>query len=358
MNMKRILSSLYLVSTFFIYTSTTDAKPICMGLFGNSNPAFPFHLQRAEIDFLKFNMPGLEVAAVSDPTLATGSTLFYFPKGAAAQANASGGSVAAIETTLLDHGSYSNIIDGIVFSGGSTMGLAAHGGVRAEIFNERSDNAGDFDFIPSVPGAVVYDFGQRLEETQNQKVYPTEEMGRALFNSRSPNLMPIGRIGAGTSTTANKISKPIWGGQGAAFKSFRWGKIFVAVALNPVGNVQFSNIDTDRALLQPLRDRNGLNKIKAGHNTTLSIVITDLKLDRNQLQRLANSVHTNMAKFISPFQTYTDGDILFAVSLGTREFDSNLTHDDIENYEFQLMQHSINLMGQAIYNGVQVANKL
>ncbi len=62
--------------------------------------------------------------------------------------------------------------------------------------------------------------------------------------------------------------------------------------------------------------------------------------------------------FLLSRQTQTDGDILFAVSLGTREFDSNLNHEDLENYEFKLMQNSISLMGQAIYNGVQVANNV
>src|SRR3989344_7919027 len=97
--------------------------------------------QYEETKVVPFHMPGLEIASVSDPTLSTGATLFFFPKGAHANFDARGGSVAAVETTLLEEGSYSNLIDGIAFAGGSTMGLAAADGVRSRIFKDRIESS-------------------------------------------------------------------------------------------------------------------------------------------------------------------------------------------------------------------------
>ncbi len=49
-------------------------------------------------------------------------------------------------------------------------------------------------------------------------------------------------------------------------------------------------------------------------NTTISLVITNRKMEPADLQRLAVQVHTSMARAIQPFSTYGDGDTLFAVS--------------------------------------------
>ena len=286
---------------------------------------------RPETQEITFDMPGMKVGSVSDTTLATGATLFLFDKGATANYDARGGSVAAAETNLLDESSYSNEIDGILFSGGSTMGLEAGQGVRRRIFQERSQDAGDFDFIPSVPGAVVYDYGNRPEPGQNQLRYPDLIMGAATYDSAKENRMLIGRAGAGTSTTANKVSSPIWGGQGGAFKEVRLKdgftfKIFAAVVLNSHGNIYLPDGSVlNRQKLKTLSPQ----VVTKGHkkNTTLSIVVTDVSLNRSQLKRLAVMVHTSMASSIRPFHTYTDGDILFTVSLNKKEMPAEGAYD-------------------------------
>jgi peptidase S58-like protein len=56
-------------------------------------------------------------------------------------------------------------------------------------------------------------------------------------------------------------------------------------------------------------------------NTTISLIVTNQKLDYASLQRLAVQVHTSMARAIQPFSTENDGDALYAAS--TQEIDSN-----------------------------------
>lgn len=297
---------------------------------------------RAEVELFKYDMANLQIASLSDPTLATGATVFYFPQGARASYDSRGGSVAAIETTLLDEGSYTNNIDAIVFAGGSTMGLAAHGGVRKVLFNQRKNKNGDFEAIPSVPGAIIYDFEAR-SGTQDRLVYPTEKMGAALMKNLKSDEFIMGRAGAGTSSTANKLSAKIFGGQGAAQVDLGYAKIFVAVVPNPVGDIQLPG-----QILIP----NGKRPI-AGRNTTLSLVVVDVELDRSQLRRLAVAVHTSMARHIQPFHTYTDGDILFTVSNGDRKLPSKTDSFDPEH---DITESASRAMGQAILRSAQVAN--
>jgi L-aminopeptidase/D-esterase-like protein len=301
------------------------------------------------IDPLKFNMPGLEIASLADPTLSTGATLFFFPRGATANFDARGGSVAAVELQLLEEGSYSNAIDGIVFAGGSTMGLGVTDGVRRVLFRERSAGASAFDAIPSVPGAVVYDFGSRVADHNDKLVYPDAALGELLMARRKAGEFAIGRAGAGVTTTVNKMGDRVWGGQGAAFAEYPWGKVFVAVVLNAVGDIVKDGKSIAREY-PPVADGTDVPAgVEPKKNTTLSIVVTDADLDRNQLKRLSVALHTSMAGMIRPFHTYGDGDINFAVSLGKRKVN--------EEEEFELGLRAAELMSQAMEASVRTANR-
>ena len=51
-------------------------------------------------------------------------------------------------------------------------------------------------------------------------------------------------------------------------------------------------------------------------NTTLTVLVTNRRMDRRELTQLARQVHSAMARFIYPFHTLQDGDVLFAVTTG------------------------------------------
>lgn len=365
--MKKVMSQnkIFLIFTgaLFIFTTELMAAPMCGQLFPEAGKEIKrsdrFSKIRPEVQSLEFDMPGMKVGSVTDPTLATGATVFLFDKGATASYDARGGSVASIETNLLDEGSYDNSIDGILFAGGSTMGLEATQGVRRRIFDSRDASAGAFDLIPSIPGAVVYDYGARIEKGQNKLAYPGLIMGAAAYDKAVENKMLVGRVGAGTSATANKVSgEAVWGGQGAAFKKIRLNdgshmRIFAAVILNAHGNINLPNgVVLDH---QTLTDLN--KKLTRGHkqNTTLSLIVTDVALDRNQLKRLATMVHTSMASSISPFHSYTDGDILFSVSLNKTNL-LNVSPDVAYNREEYMLSAATETMREAILTSVITAN--
>lgn len=301
---------------------------------------------------ISFSHPGMKIASQVDSTSSTGATLFYFPKGAYANFDSRGGSVASIETTLLEEGGYSPWVDGIIFSGGSTMGLSASGGVRRRIFEQRLQGRKEakFDMIPAVPGAVVYDFGGRYAPFQNQVVYPDEALGASLMDHLSENTFFAGRAGAGISTTFNKVGKRRFGGQGLAQAKKDGVLITAAVVLNPGGNVFLPNGESYADGFEIADPQ--VKEPAPKENTTLSIVVVDAPLGRSQLKRLAVMVHTAMARQIHPFHSPTDGDILFAVSTSGNGTDQSSWNSKVS----KMGQAAAEVMASAIYQSVRSAN--
>jgi L-aminopeptidase/D-esterase-like protein len=276
----------------------------------------------------------------------TGATAFYFPTGAWLSADARGGSVAASETTLLEAGSYSCQVDALVFAGGSTMGLEAADGFRASLFSERlgKNSSVSFDNIPSVPGAVVYDFTAR-NAGKGSTVYPDLSLGKRLHQNLSKNFIS-GRAGAGINTTANKMNpeSTYFSGQGIAWKKYDWGSLLFAVVLNPLGDIwmdgnPFGNTFGSKMGTQP----------QPKTNTTLSLVLTDVPLSRAQIQRFSSMAHAALAAYIQPFHTPYDGDILFAGSLAPT---GNSTGSDISMNIASVLH---DLAGSAVKKAVYTA---
>jgi L-aminopeptidase/D-esterase-like protein len=52
-------------------------------------------------------------------------------------------------------------------------------------------------------------------------------------------------------------------------------------------------------------------------NTTLTLVVTNEKLDQRSLRQLGRQVHASLARAIHPFHALVDGDVLYAVTTGT-----------------------------------------
>ena len=54
-------------------------------------------------------------------------------------------------------------------------------------------------------------------------------------------------------------------------------------------------------------------------NTTLTVVVTNQRLDARLLRTLARQVHASMARAIQPFHALVDGDVLYAASTNELE---------------------------------------
>jgi L-aminopeptidase/D-esterase-like protein len=275
-----------------------------------------------------FDFNEFSIGTAEYPEGPTGCTVIHFENPVLAAIDVRGGSPGVRESDSLRFTSTDPVLDALVFAGGSTYGLAAADGVMSELLKKKNGSV-DFNHIPQVPAAVVYDYYQRAQST----LYPDRELGIQAFVNAKKNSIKTGRVGAGANVSCGKF----WGrefseisGQVAGYLEFEGMKFFALVILNPVGNILNYNGDIVAGSLNPstrehvgfkeghqnLKQIGSKNQINQG-NTTLSALITNVKLSHAELQRLTIMIHTSMARVIDPFHTPYDGDVCFGVTTGS-----------------------------------------
>jgi 6-aminohexanoate-oligomer endohydrolase len=279
--------------------------------------------QTADASTLKFDYDHFLVGTAENPAGPTGATVFVFPQGALAAIDVRGGAAAVREQSSIEETNAWSLVDAIVLAGGSTYGLESASGVMRELLKQRG-NSVDFAQIPSVPAAIVYDFGGR-----NNSIYPDIELGAQAFRAAKKNEVRVGAAGAGVNVSVGKFFGRAFAeaaGQGAAYYESEGLKVFVLSVVNAIGNV----IDEKGQVMAGSKDPKTGKRLSIPEtllkqtaasseevtlgNTTISILITNAKLDRAELKRLGVMVHTGMARSIEPFHTPSDGDVLFIVS--------------------------------------------
>jgi len=282
---------------------------------------------------LEFDFPDLHLGVAEYEEGPTGATVFYFPAGAMAAVDVRGGAAATVNTERLRLGHERPTVRAVVFAGGASYGLEAAAGVMAELL-ERDRQATHWERVPTVTGAVVYDFRHRPNT-----VYPDKELGRAALRAARPGRFPIGARGAGRSVHVGKLFGPRYreaAGQGGAFRQVGRAKIAVFTVVNAVGVIvdrEGRVVRGNRAPESGLRTSfaadllDGAAELKrhleavpaAPENTTLTLLVVNRRLRHLELERLAIQTHASMARAIQPFHTEHDGDVLFAVSTGEVE---------------------------------------
>ncbi|MBA4157978.1 MAG: P1 family peptidase [Gemmatimonadetes bacterium] len=292
---------------------------------------------------LEFDFPGLHIGVAEYDEGPTGATVFYFPQGVMAAVDVRGGAPGTIGTDFLRLSYPSSFVDAISFAGGSSYGLAAATGAADAIRSMRED-AGSWGNIATVPGAIIFDLGPR----RFNAIVPDETLGRAALRAARPGRFPLGPRGAGRFAmqggyydSRGIMDRRQHSGQGGAFRQIGPTKVAVFTIVNSLGVIvdrqgrvarcggdPAAECGTAADLLARTLDQRtqgapvaALDPSSAGPttNTTLTLVVTNQKLDIWALQRLAVQVHTSMSRAIQPFHTQQDGDVLFAVSTGEVE---------------------------------------
>ncbi len=289
---------------------------------------------------LTFDWPAIEVGIGSYEEGPTGVTVIRFPKRVSMAVDVRGGGPGTVNTDLLRLGYSRPFGDAIVFSGGSAYGEEAITAVATGLKDD-GVRSGDFLDVAIVPGAIIYDFGgRRLNE-----IYPDKRLAQAALRAVRPGVFPLGAQGAGRMAMQGSFfGCNAHSGQGGAFREVGAVKIAAFTVVNAYGAVtdragrlvacnkpkSWGNLTMTSELLRNLPrslkadwDAAAAASPDAGgtRNTTISLIVTNQKLDYASLQRLAVQVHTSMARAIQPFSTENDGDTLYAAS--TQEIDSN-----------------------------------
>jgi L-aminopeptidase/D-esterase-like protein len=221
-----------------------------------------------------------------------------------------------------------NWYEAICFSGGSLYGLESTVGVRAELFAKRKYKVETFSVL-TVSGAVIGDWSNR-ENT----IYPDKALGRAALQAAQSGAFPLGLCGAGVSA---RVGGWFW----APYESEPAGQGGASYQIGSAKLLAFTVVNASGVILNRQGEaiRGGFNRQTGKHyrvdevvnvkpmcpsessNTTLTLIVTNVKLTEVDLQQFAKQVHTSMARAIYPFQTPMDGDILYAVTTNEEELE-------------------------------------
>ena len=277
------------------------------------------------------DIPGVRVGHISDFEAITGCTAILVEGGAVAGVDIRGSATGSQELDALSPLHITPHIHGICLAGGSAFGLEAASGVR----NYLEEHGTGFAFggarVPIVPAAILFDLG-----IGKPAVRPTREMGYAAAKAATTDAVVEGSVGAGTGATVGKLrglAQCMKGGIGS-FTVKLGSNVLVSalVATNAYGDVidpktarvvagarkskeSRDFIDTTEAI------RSGARLSQPAGNTTLGVVATNARLTKAQATRLAALAQHGMVRTISPVHTLGDGDLVFAMSVGSETAD-------------------------------------
>ena len=279
------------------------------------------------------DIPGIRVGHVSDFDAITGCTAILCEQGAMGGVDIRGGASGTQEIDTLSPGHVTDQVHGVLLAGGSAFGLEAAAGVRRYLANRKVGYAFGGQHVPIVPGAILFDLG-----LGKSNVHPNVAMGEAAAAAATTDAVREGSVGAGTGATVGKLfglSRAMKGGVGSFTVTLPGGVLVSAlVAVNALGDIRDPATGKIVAGLRKSTDSrefadtegemtNGAVIGAAPRNTTLGVVATNVKLTKVQTTKLAQFASLGMARAIYPVNTMADGDIVFALSLGTQQADLN-----------------------------------
>ncbi|WP_234854086.1 P1 family peptidase [Paracoccus everestensis] len=305
------------------------------------------------------DIPGLRVGNAGDPRLKSGVTVLTADAPFAAALHVMGGAPGTRETDLLAPDKLVGGVDALVLSGGSAFGLAACDGVMAGLRAAGRGFAVGTARVPIVPGAIVFDLLNGGAKDWADNPYPA--LGRAAYDAAGADFA-IGTAGAGTGATTGNLK----GGLGSASAILANGlTVGALVVVNALGRATVGDtrhfwaapweLDGELGALGlpdrfPAADEPRPAK-RLGEATTIAIVATDAVLDKAALQRLAIAAHDGMARALVPSHTPFDGDLVFAVSSGTKPLADPAV-------DFFLLGHAAaSCLARAIARGIHAASQ-
>lgn len=271
-------------------------------------------------------IPGLRVGHVTDPVGHTGLTAILAERPAVGGVDIRGWAAGIHGLEFLDPRHLVPTLDGVVLAGGSAFGLEAIWGVMQWLEEQGTGFATSHTVVPHVAGAILYDLG-----TGDHRARPNRAMGYEAAAAARPGPVAEGNVGAGTGATVGKLrgsACAMKGGLGCAIEMVGDVHVGAIAAVNAVGDVR--DPETGRLIAGTRNAPDGRTLIDTAAalaagtpaprfrpvNTTIGIVATTAALDKRQATRLAQRGMDGFGIALSPPHLTTDGDALFALSVG------------------------------------------
>ncbi|WP_073024993.1 P1 family peptidase [Lutispora thermophila] len=302
-------------------------------------------------------IPGIKLGNAEDLIGGTGCTVVLCEKGGIAGVDVRGGAPGTRETDLLNPINMMDKVHCIMLAGGSAFGLDAVAGVMEYLESKGIGFDVGITKVPIVPAAVLFDLS-----VGDYRCRPDKAMGyRACINAENGGFSE-GSVGAGTGATVGKIlgmDKAMKGGLGSF--CIKTGELYVGavVAVNCFGDVvnpesgeilagayipeENRFVNTELLIMESAKkDDNPFSG-----NTTIGCVITNARLSKAEVNKVASMAHNGYARSIRPVHTMYDGDTIFALSTGQIEADVN-----------QVGVMAVKAVEQAVINAVKKATPL
>ncbi len=279
-------------------------------------------------------VPGFQVGHVSDFKNVTGCTVILCPPGTVGSVDVRGSAAGTRQMDTLVKYHLVTEVHAVLITGGSAFGLDAAGGVMEYLEEQGRGFDVTVTKVPIVPTAVLFDLS-----VGNHKVRPDKAMGYAACQAAKGEPQGDGSIGAGTGATIGKIlgvNQATKGGLGTAFVAGPDGLLVGAlVVVNSLGDVVSPETGEILAGARKTPDsrefadstrlvRQGVVRQQFGEssNTTIGVVATNARLNREEAKKIAQLGHDALARCVRPVHTLFDGDTVF--TLATPQVNSDL----------------------------------
>ena len=277
---------------------------------------------------------GFRVGHSQDMEGATGCTVILCDRMSPAGLDVRGGGPASRESQILNPVAAAEGINAVLLSGGSAFGLDAAGGVQRYLEERGIGFDVGITKLPLVSQSCLFDLG-----VGDKNLRPDAAMAYAACENAAYDPPAQGNVGAGTGCSIGKYR-----GMGRAMKSgfgtfaLQAGglKVGALVAVNALGDIygpdgkQIAGLLNEEGtglsstLEEMFRDTSPAENLFAG-NTTLGVIVTNARLDKTRLAKVAGMTHNGYARAIRPVHTTADGDSVYALSLGNFPGDVNVT---------------------------------
>lgn len=275
---------------------------------------------------------GFRVGHAQNVEAATGCTVLLCDRMSPAGLDVRGGGPASRESQILSPVAQADSINAVLLSGGSAFGLDAAGGVQ-KYLEERGIG---FDVgvtkVPLVSQSCLFDLA-----IGRMDVRPDAAMAYQACENASYDAPAQGNVGAGTGCSVGKyrgMSRAMKSGFGTYAIQAGPLKVGALVVVNALGDIydgatQIAGLlNEDKTALSNTLDELFQDVTIADNlftgNTTLGIVVTNAKLNKTQLTKVAGMTHNGFARTIHPVHTNADGDSIYALSTGDLPGDVNV----------------------------------
>ena len=288
------------------------------------------------------NVRGIQVGHAQNGEALTGCTVILCRKGAVAGVDVRGGAPGTRETDLLDPINMVEKVHAVVLAGGSAFGLDAASGVMRYLEEQKIGFNTGAAKIPIVPSAILYDLG-----IGHAHIRPDAAMGYSAAASASSDAPTEGNVGVGTGASVGKMfglslsmksgvgtaSMDIGGGVvvGALMAVNAWGdvldpqngQILAGLRSGKVGPLRVGKKEGFANTVSMMKSQvgRGLLGLASRSNTVIGVVATNAKLTKAQATKVAQMAQDGIARTIRPAHTMLDGDVIFALSTGTKKAD-------------------------------------